>query len=86
MLAWEATLARHISAARRQELRRLWRRFVLTSASAFVFGSAPVLVALATFGTYASLEPQASLTADKVQYVLRAHCWVLISITTSYFP
>lgn len=66
--SWFKTSLNHrpgIESSRHAEVSNLKKKALVTAFSNFVFGCAPILVTLASFGTYAAVGEE-NLTADKV--------------------
>jgi ABC-type multidrug transport system fused ATPase/permease subunit len=65
--AWEETFQDRVGSIREEEIGFLRKNATLKAFMNFVFGSAPILVTLASFGTYVAVDPANNvLTADKV--------------------
>ena len=64
--AWEESFEEKVAELRAQEIAFLRKNARLKAFINFVFGCAPILVTLASFGTYVSINEDNYLTADKV--------------------
>ena len=65
--AWEENFQDRVESIRGEEIGFLRKNATLKAFMNFVYGSAPSLVTLASFGTYVAIDPENNvLTADKV--------------------
>ena len=64
--AWETNFSSKVTKIRGEEINYLKKNTLLKSFINFVFGTAPILVTLASFGTYVASSDENILSADKV--------------------